>query len=450
MSAAGAVVRLIPHGTSNKNPAMKLTFLLLLLCATAPSAWGWSNHTVGSYLALQDLPGLRDAPTVEVEPLENFLTQQYQAVSALLEEQETFARDHFAQYPPRPDALKLPATPSGNLRHDFFTALRINPQIHLAMVIQPLPGKDLPEREHLQANQVMVEQTLSPWNRQRFIVVADHEKVAALAVLASAADEPDYGHDINLFSDNPGDAGARYGFGPQPFGDARFQYSSQAPFHMGFFHESPVVYAAAGFLERSWPDWRAYQYMGLARLAFASGHPYWGYRFLGWGLHHVQDLTQPYHAKPLPGVDLASLLLLEGKALAGFAADKQASIERVATRHMEVEKYQSTWLRRLLRAGNPHPMLDAYTNVAQDKSYPPYSVDYLREVVGAESVDDSAAFDEAIGQWLETAPATSDFSSGNQLQLEDFDHPALNQQLFKLLGHFGAHSRIYVSAGLAP
>jgi hypothetical protein len=429
---------------------MKLTFLLLLLCATAPSAWGWSNHTVGSYLALQELPALRDAPAVEVEPLEQFLTEQYPAVLALLEQQETFARAHFTQYPPRPDDLKLPAVPSDNLRHDFLTALRINPEIHLAMVIQPLPGKDLPEREHLQANQVMVEQTLSPWNRQRFIVIAEHEKVAPLAVLASAADEPDYGHDINLFSDNPGNVGALYGFGPQPFGDARFQYSSQAPFHMGFFHESAVVYAAAGFLERSWPDWRAYQYMGLARLAFASGHPYWGYRFLGWGLHHIQDLTQPYHAKPLPGVDLASLLLLEGKALAGFAADKQASIERVATLHMEVEKYQSTWLRRVLRTGQPHPMLAAYTDVAQDKTYPPYSVDYLREVVSAESVNDSAAFDEAIGQWLEVAPVSSDFSSGNQLHREDFDHPALNQQLFKLLRHFGSHSRIYVSAGLAP
>ncbi|VVP76295.1 hypothetical protein PS925_00040 [Pseudomonas fluorescens] len=429
---------------------MKLTFLLLLLCATAPSAWGWSNHTVGSYLALQELPALRDAPQVEVEPLERFLTEQYPAVLALLEQQESFARAHFTQYPPRPDNLKLPAVPSDNLRHDFLTALRINPEIHLAMVIQPLPDKDLPEREHLQANQVMVEQTLSPWNRQRFIVIAEHEKVAALAVLASAADEPDYGHDINLFSDNPGEVGALYGFGPQPFGDARFQYSSQAPFHMGFFHESAVVYAAAGFLERSWPDWRAYQYMGLARLAFASGHPYWGYRFLGWGLHHIQDLTQPYHAKPLPGVDLANLLLLEGKAIAGFVEDKQASIERVATRHMEVEKYQSTWLRRLLRTGEPHPMLAAYADVAQDKSYPPYSVDYLREVVSAESVNDSAAFDEAIGQWLETAPVSSDFSSGNQLHSEDFDHPALNQQLFKLLGHFGSHSRIYVSAGLAP
>ncbi|WP_433589234.1 phospholipase [Pseudomonas koreensis] len=429
---------------------MKLTFLLLLLCAMAPTAWGWSNHTVGSYLALQQLPALRDAPPVEVEPLERFLAEQYPAVVALLEQQESFAREHFTEYPPRPDNLKLPAVPGDDLRHDFLTALRLNPRIHLAMVIQPLPGKDLPEREHLGADQVMVEQTLSPWNRQRFIRVADGEKVAPLAVLASAADEPDYGHDINLFSDNPGEVGALYGFGPQPFGDARFQYSSQAPFHMGFFHESAVVYAAAGFLQRSWPDWRAYQYLGLARLAFATGHPYWGYRFLGWGVHHVQDLTQPYHAKPLPGVELPSLLLLEGKALAGFADDKKVSIERVATRHMEIEKYQSTWLRRVLRAGQAHPMLAAYADVAQDKQYPPYSVDYLRNVVSAESVEDSAAFDDAIGQWLETAPVTSDFSSGNALQRETFEHPALNQQLFTLLGHFGAHSRIYVSAGLAP
>ncbi|KAI2685561.1 phospholipase [Pseudomonas sp. TNT3] len=429
---------------------MKLTFFLLLLCGTAPAAWGWSNHTVGSYLALQDLPALREAPQVDVETLEQFLAQQYGAVAELLEEQERFARQHFAQYPARPDSLKLPAVPGDHLQQAFLNAMRINPKIHLAMVIQPMPGKDLPEREHLKAEQVMVEQTLSPWNRQRFIRVAHGEKVSALEVLASAADEPDYGHDINLFSDNPGEVAGRYGFGPQPFGDPRFQYSSQAPFHMGFFHENPVVYAAADFLQRSWPDWRAYQYMGLARLAFATGHPYWGYRFLGWGLHHIQDLTQPYHAKPLPGVELASMLLMEGKALAGFDSDKHAAIERVATRHMEVEKYQSAWLRRLLRAGQAHPMLEAYVNLTEDASYPPYSVDYLREVVSAQSAEQSAAFDEAIGQWLETAPVTTDFSAGNQVQREDYNHPALNQQLFRLLGHFGAHSRIYVSAGLVP
>jgi hypothetical protein len=77
-------------------------------------------------------------------------------------------------------------------------------------------------------------------------------------------------------------------------------------------------------------------------------------------------------------------------------------------------------------------------------------VDYLRQVVSRQAVDESAVFDQAIGQWLETAPVTSDFSSGNQLQREDFDHPPLNRQLFRLLGFFGAHSRIYVGAGLAP
>ena len=429
---------------------MKLPILLLVLCVTAPSAWGWSNHTVGSYLALQELPALRDAPLVAVEPLEQFLAEQYHAVAQLLDEQEQFARQHFAQYPPRPDSLKLPAEPGDNLQKAFLHALRINPQIQLAMVIQPLPGRDLPGREYLKADQVMVEQTLSPWNRQRFIHVMPAEQLPPLAVLASAADEPDYGHDINLFSDNPGEVGGLYGFGPQPFGDSRFQYSSQAPFHMGFFHESPVVYAAAGFLQRSWPDWRAYQYLGLARLAFATGHPYWGYRFLGWGLHHIQDLTQPYHAKPLPGAGLASLLLMEGKALAGFDSEKHTAIQRVATRHMEVEKYQSAWLRRLLKAGQPHPMIQAYSDLSEDASYPPYSVDYLREVVSAQSVAESAAFDEAIEQWLATTPQTSDFSTSNQVWRENYDHPQLNRQLLQLLGHFGAHSRIYVRAGLTP
>lgn len=92
---------------------MKLKLLLMLLCGIAPAAWGWSNHTVGSYLALQDLPALHEAPLVEVEPLEQFLAQQYGAIAALLDEQERFARQHFAQYPPRPDNLKLPAVPGG-------------------------------------------------------------------------------------------------------------------------------------------------------------------------------------------------------------------------------------------------------------------------------------------------------------------------------------------------
>lgn len=429
---------------------MKLPSLLLCLglCSLSPGAGAWSNHSVGSYLALRDLPALREAPEVAVESLEQFVSEQYPGLVALLDEQENFARKHFPDYPPRPDNLRLAPQPGADLRRDLLMALRVNPQIHLAQVIQPMPGEHLAGRPQLKATEVMVEQTLSPWNRQRFIQLQPGQTVAPLAVLATAADEPDYGHDINLFSDNPGAVGALYGFGVQSFGDARFQYSSQAPFHMGFFHESAVVYVAAPFLLRNWPDWRAYQYFGLARFAFANGHPYWGYRFLGWGMHYLQDLTQPYHATTLPGDDLTSMLLMEGKALAGYDSDKRAAIERVATRHNEVERYQFAWLRHLLLTGADNPMLTAYADATQDADYPAYSTDYLRQVVSAQADAQAVAFDEAIGQWLTTPGATQSFSAGNQLPAERYDHARLNEQLVQLLRHFGAHSRNYVRAGL--
>ncbi len=272
----------------------------------------------------------------------------------------------------------------------------------------------------------------------------------ALAVLATAADEPDYGHDINLFSDNPGEAGQRYGFGTQPFGDPRFEFSSQAPFHMGFYHEAAVIYSGAPFLARAWPEWRAYQYFGLSRFAFANGHPYWGYRFLGWGMHYIQDITQPYHSTPLPGASLAAMLQMEGKALLGYPEEKQAAIERVANRHTAVEKYQFDWLRQLLRDGRPQPMLDAYADTRRDGAYPAYSPTYLREVVAAESNAHAAAFDAAIGEWLAARPASAaqDFSESNQPRPEAHDNAALNAQLIELIGHFGAHSRNIVRAAL--
>lgn len=89
-------------------------------CAMAPDAQAWSNHTVGSYLALQALPQLRDAPEVEVEALESFLVQEHVGLVVLLERQEQFAREHFAHYPPRPDELKLGEQP-GTIRARHFS-----------------------------------------------------------------------------------------------------------------------------------------------------------------------------------------------------------------------------------------------------------------------------------------------------------------------------------------
>ncbi len=430
---------------------MKPLLLLLSACCLVCqplSALAWSNHSLGSQLALQAVPELQR--TLRYEPLEAFLDAQAPAIEQLLDLQETFARAHFADYPARPDALRFSAatTTAADRRSAFLQALRVNPQIRLAGFVQQLPGQADDGRPRLAAEQVLVFRKIGPWSHWRYLALQPGEAVSAVQVVSSAADEPDYGHDINLFSDNPGEVGAHYNFGAQPFGDARFEYSSQAPFHIGYYHEPELVLQAAPYLRRTLPHWRIYQYTSLARLALESGHDYWGYRFLGWALHYMQDLTQPYHGKTVPGVATAELMLIALKAASGYPEDRLATIARVADRHTAIEEYQLERMQQLMDEQAASPLLQAYTQNPQD-SYPAYSVDYAQQVVAAESYASADAFDELIGQWLARKPsAAPGFSGGNQLAQAEAD-PLLEQLLVELFKRFGAHTRNVVQTTLA-
>lgn len=419
-----------------------LALALSLSLAGLPSAaLAWSNHALGTALALADMPQIKDAPPVPVESLESFLEEEGVALEQFLDEQEEFFRDNLPGYPARPDDLRWIPTHGGDHRKAFLMALRVNPEIRLATFVQALPGMDWNGRAPLDASDVLVFRKLGLWREWRFYQVQPGEMLPALAVVASAADEPDYGHDINLFSDNPGEVGARYNFGKQPFGDARFEYSSQAPFHIGYYHEDEIIYRAAPYLARTYPEVRVYQYLGLARFAFESGHPYWGYRFLGWGLHYIQDLTQPYHAKALPGQGTAHLIWIALKAAVGLDSDKLADMQQVANRHTEVEQYQADWLRKLLREGrNDSPLLRAYADHRTDADYPPFDGESLRQVVSQEAYDDADEFDARISHWLSGGQAQTGFSQGNQLAPLP-DDVQLDQALVRLIHHFGSHSR---------
>lgn len=429
---------------------MKPLVLLLSACCLACqplTALAWSNHSLGSQLALQTLPELQRS--LNYESLEAFLGDQAPAIEQLLDEQERFARAHFPDYPQRPDALRFNAAAQGDARTAFLRALRVNPEVRLAGFVQQLPGQSDEGRTRLAAEQVLVFRKIGPWSHWRYLALQPGDAVQALQVLSSAADEPDYGHDINLFSDNPGEAGAQYNFGAQPFGDARFEYSSQAPFHIGYYHEPELVYQAAPYLRRTLPHWRIYQYTGLARLALASGHDYWGYRFLGWALHYLQDLTQPYHAKTVPGVATTELMLVALKAAAGYPEDRLATIARVADRHTAIEEYQLQRMQQLMAGEQAaQPLLQAYAQ-SPANGYPAFSADYPVQVVAAESYASADAFDELIGQWLARQPAAAPgFSAGNQLAASKPD-PLLEQLLMELFSRFGAHSRHAVQATLA-
>ena len=222
----------------------------------------------------------------------------------------------------------------------------------------------------------------------RYWALAPGEPVSIAEVIASANDEPDFGMDIGLFADNGTDFGQRYGFGIQPFGNPNLEYSSQAPFHMGFYHLDWLTRTAQPSLLRTYPLWRIALFGELAELAFNTGHDYWGWRFLGWGLHYVGDLTQPYHAIPLPGVDTVDALW---SVVLGKTGEL---VQLVSNRHGVIESYQYQQLTRALDARQwSVPLLKAISDQPDTTA-----VEYESFVIAltADSVEAAAELDAAI------------------------------------------------------
>ncbi|OWR05259.1 phospholipase [Roseateles puraquae] len=402
------------------------------------------------YRAFERMPEVAQAAPVRAEPLVDFLRAQEAAIARTLEAQEAWARQHLPQHAPRPEALRFrvdAARSDEQRRAAFLRALRLSPQTRLALYLQPDPREAEPSGPRLDAS-VVSAVTPSKGATQRFVALAPGDGVAPLAVLASACDEPDYGHDLNLFDDNPGHPD--YGFGKQPFGNPAVAIGSQAPFHMGFFHQGAIFNTLAPSFARTFTELRVQQYGGLAVLAWQTGHAYWGWRFAGLALHHVQDLTQPYHASAAPGATLGHMMWVNLKAQLGAPADRQGLVVLQGNRHFVLEQFQTRWILENARQRRDGPLELALRDAALDARYPPWSPAYVREVVAAEAFAAGPATDAAV---VVGAPAkfvsdpNFDFAA-NEAQLgpelaRDLQgqRDALHRAIANLLGHFGAHSR---------
>ena len=79
------------------------------------------------------------------------------------------------------------------------------------------------------------------------------------------------GMDVNLWEDSPSAWGPLYGFGKLPFGNPSLSFATQAPFHMGYYHESPLIYAAA--FEEGGVTWANQPSFEASVLASAAGGP---------------------------------------------------------------------------------------------------------------------------------------------------------------------------------
>lgn len=428
----------------------------LTLCASAP-AWAWSNHALATYRALEVLPEVAQAAPVAAEPLEAFLAAQAQPIARLLAAQDAWAREHIAHYPPLPETLRFDPGVAGQgpqaLRRAFLMALRVSPESRLALYVQPDPWGPAPTAAPLPHDAVSaLPLSAGDGEKHRFVQLMPGEPVAPLTVIASASDEPDYGMDLNLWEDSPSAWGPLYGFGKLPFGNPSLSFSTQAPFHMGYYHESALIYAAAGFLKRTYPLLRAHQYQGLSILAFKSGHPYWGWRFAGLAAHYVQDLTQPYHASLAPDFSAVRLIGIQILALLGMPGPKDDMIVLLSNRHFVLERYESQMIQASGRARQTTALENALHDTSTDARYGAWNDDMLRNVVSLESFD----LGEAVtGQMLASVPrryvADPGFDFGVHAGQIDLmadvarqgaaTRTALEDSIATLMRHFGAHSR---------
>ncbi len=426
---------------------------LLALALQAP-AWAWSNHTLTTYRAFEAMAEVANAKPVRAESLEVFLKAQDQPLAQLLASQEAWARANMPHYAPRADRLVFRADPSrsdAERRQAFMSALRISPLSRFALFLQP-DMRTTPDPARLLPHDAVNFLPEQPNDERRFVRIAPGEAVAPLAVLASASDEPDYGLDINLWDDSPSEWGKHYGFGTLPFGNPALYYATQAPFHMGFYHQNWLIYQAAPFLQRTYPLMRIQQYTSLSALAFRTGHDYWGWRFAGLALHYIQDLTQPYHADLAPGESTLRLITANVMAMAGFPKRRDDLIVLLSNRHLALEKFQNESLVASARTGQDTALERALRELQRDATYPAWTALYARDTVAREA---HASARQTVRTILATVPAgyvsdpTFDFgvkAAGIHL-LADMEQQGptrraeLEQQVAQLLARLGAHSR---------
>lgn len=464
-----------PPSLARPTPRCRLAWLALgtlgrrtglvavLALASATSATAWSGHTLCTWEALAALPTV-GSQVVRAESLERFVAAQASQLERLLDEQEAWARTNVPDYPPRPDELAFRAAAGSDAppSHErFVIALRMNPFAPRPLYLQLRPDAPDPVGGLLPVTAVATLPAGMAARQNRYVQVTDGEAVGALDVVATAANEPDYGLDLGLYADNGTAYGLRMGLGRQPYGNPALDYASQAPLHMGFHHEARLVNVAVGDLRRTMIDSRIALFSALARHAFASGHPYWGWRFTGWALHYVQDLTQPYHATALPGVGLARLLFVSLADLLGFEGPKRAAIALVSNRHLVLETYQHKRMLRAMASGQKDDaLLAALRDARDDAGHWRYETASTRRMVSREAHDSAAALDAQVERSfpprLVDDPKVTLGVAAELLEMEDIarqgpaaEHAALEEQVASLLRRLGRHSRALVRA-VAP
>ncbi|MBF0396879.1 MAG: hypothetical protein HQK78_08915 [Desulfobacterales bacterium] len=429
------------------------TFIqVIVFCLFLPiNAMGWTNHATLAYPIFFSFPEVKNASSIKVETIEHFLKTEQKGLVRLLYDEDVWAKKNIYAYPHSLERIKFRDNIlSSELKTRFLMAIRVNPYSRLVPYIQILNSDDKKNNTILNWQDVSLIKS-----DYKYLDIKPGEIISAFEILTTACDEPDNGLDIGVWEDNNTEFGKIYGFGNQPFGNPKLEYSSQAPFHMGFFHESDIIYLMASFIKKTYVEYRIHLYQSLAKYAFETGHKYWGFRFMGWGMHYVQDLTQPYHSTLLPGISVPSMLWINLLDNIAIRSPKNDALQLVTNRHLAIENYQYNLLKEAIENYLlNHNLTKALGDSTNDSQYVEFTNLTPRKVISKKSNSYANETDKILERCLpkrlvsepsyifeKTEPDINVLSEIRKNEPEA--EKILEELLIKLLVPAGAHSRNY-------
>lgn len=440
----------------------KKYFIFILLILISP-LYAWDSHFLLTYAALKDMPEIRQSSTVTAESLESFLQKEKNGLVNLLRENEKWALVNVPLYPPLPANLVFTGkNDSKSLQLQFLEAIRVNPTLRYPLFIQYRPEQAVVHP--LAPKNVMLKEVEQfPWIRANYIrlgSIQEEDKVFPLDIISTAADEPDYGMDLNLWEDNDSWFGKLYKLGLQPFGQGAWLSIGQVVFHTAYYYEPFIYYWAAPSFKRAYVEYRLHLFLGLSQYAFQTGHLYWGYRFLGWALHYAQDLTQPYHSKAFPGVSTVKPLIFYLVKQLGYSSLHENNWIVLGNHHLALEGYQYELIKEEIeKKDNNELLIRALSDSKHDTHYPAFNDSYLKQIVAKESY---AKADSIAKVLTDTFPRKyisnphyifykTDPNVSILLMAKSFPEgktKQLNTELEELLRNFGSHTRNIVKYGI--
>jgi len=329
-------------------------FYMILFLVFCHQAKAWEDHAMLTRIVLNDWSDKDSSMSaylnqaVKLESLESFLTTTKTTLPGTLLQIEQWARKNEQGYQALPDELVYQPLQSGcenNIVKCFMASLRINPDVPLNYIVYD-PGYYYSQQQGfarlIDSGQILPSYIPVTFNISDFALIPENGLVKISDIISTGSMQPDFGWDTFLYEDSGTSFGKLYGFGKQPIGNPALPFNSQMLFHMSAYHEDPVILTLIPRLQENYPEYRAYLYLNLSRFAAETNHPYWAAVFLGWGLHYIQDMTQPYHGKIAYGLDTNAVLY----ALSQMAAGNYISFIELQTlqtnRHIIIENLVRT------------------------------------------------------------------------------------------------------------